>query len=278
LINRILILTIVCLLIFSTNGLAERKRISLAPKADVYSIEDVEKEILFGREMAAILLSDKSLISDKALSRYVSLVGHSVLQHANRPDLNFYFAVLKSPQINAYAAPGGYIFITTAALQLMQNEAELAGVLAHEIAHVADRHIVKILKIRSDDKSMTALIGRLTGNNTQSAKVVFDQAVGQALEILFSKGLNHEDEFNADQQGLLLATLSGYDPSQYINFLSRIRHNIEKNKGELSQTHPAFKERIDRLKSMIGDEGLLALGSMINKERFMKYRKDGEIK
>jgi predicted Zn-dependent protease len=263
--------------VFSTVGLAERPRISLAPKAGIYSVEDVEKEILFGREMAAILLSDKTIIADQALSRYVSLVGNSVLQHANRSDLNFYFAVIKSPEINAYAAPGGYIFITTAALQLMQNEAELAGVLAHEIAHIADRHIVKVLKIRADDKSMTALAGKLTGNNTQSAKIVFDQAVGQALEILFSKGLNHEDEYNADQQGLLLATLSGYDPSQYLNFLDRIRPRIEKDNGELSKTHPGFNERIDRLKSMISDEGLLALGRMINKERFMKYRKNGEI-
>ncbi|MFT5505219.1 MAG: putative Zn-dependent protease [Gammaproteobacteria bacterium] len=276
-INRFIILSTIYFLVFSTVGLAERPRISLAPKAGIYSVEDVEKEILFGREMAAILLSDKTIIADQALSRYVSLVGNSVLQHANRSDLNFYFAVIKSPEINAYAAPGGYIFITTAALQLMQNEAELAGVLAHEIAHIADRHIVKVLKIRADDKSMTALAGKLTGNNTQSAKIVFDQAVGQALEILFSKGLNHEDEYNADQQGLLLATLSGYDPSQYLNFLDRIRPRIEKDNGELSKTHPGFNERIDRLKSMISDEGLLALGRMINKERFMKYRKNGEI-
>jgi beta-barrel assembly-enhancing protease len=277
LINKLLVLTTIGFLVFANAGLAERKRMSLAPKEGVYSVEDVEKEILFGREMASILLSDKTFITDQALSRYVSLVGNSILRNASRPDLNFYFGVIKSPQINAYATPGGYIFITTSALELMKNEAELAGVLAHEIAHIADRHIVKILKIRADDKSLTALAGKITGNNTQSAKVVFDQAVGQALEILFSKGLEQEDEYSADQQGLLLMTLSGYDPSQYLKFLDRIRPKIEGSKGELSVTHPSFKKRINRLKSMIGDEGLLALGSMINEERFMKYRKIGAI-
>ena len=268
----------VIVLAFSNAGLAERKRISLAPEPGFYTVADVEKEILFGREMAAILLSDKNLIVDRALSRYVSLVGHSMLRHAGRNELNFYFAVIKSPEINAYATPGGYIFITTSALQLMENEAQLAAVLAHEIAHVTDRHIVKTLKIRSDDKSMTALIGRLAANNTQSAKVVFDQAVGQAMEILFSKGLHHEDEFNADQQGLFLTTLSGYDPSQYVDFLNRIRPKIESSKGELSNTHPAFAERVNRLKAVIVDEDLLYLGKIINKKRFLKYRISGEIK
>ena len=277
-ISKFLTLVTIAVLVFANNGLAERKRDSLAPKPGVYTAEDVEKEILFGREMAAILLSDKNLVVDQTLSRYVSLVGHSILRHSGRNDLNFYFAVIVSPEINAYATPGGYIFITTSALQLMENEAQLAAVLAHEIAHVVDRHIVKALKIRSDDTSMTALIGKLTANNTQSAKVVFDQAVGQAMEILFSKGLNHDDEYNADQQGLLLTTLSGYDPSQYVEFLNLIRPTIESSKGELSNTHPAFDERINRLKAVIVDENLLYLGKNINKKRFLKYRKDGEIK
>ena len=277
-INKFLILATVAALVFSTAGLAERKRNTLASKPGFYTVEDVEKEILFGREMAAILLSDKNLIVDQTLSRYVSLVGHSVLQHAARNDLSFYFAVIQSPEINAYATPGGYIFITTSALQLMENEAQLAAVLAHEIAHVVDRHIVNALKIRADDKSMTALIGKLTSNNTQSAKVVFDLAVGQAMEILFSKGLDHDDEYNADQQGLFLTTLSGYDPSQYVDFLDRIRPKIESSNGELSSTHPEFGERINRLKAVIVDEDLLYLGKNINKKRFLKYRKDGEIK
>lgn len=277
-ISKFLVLSTIAVLLFSNNGLAERKRDSLAPQSGVYTVEDVEKEILFGREMAAILLSDKNLVVDQALSRYVSLVGHSVLRHSGRTDLNFYFAVIKSTEINAYATPGGYIFITSSALELMENEAQLAAVLAHEIAHVVDRHIVKALKIRSDDTSMTALISKLTGINTQSAKIVFNQAIGQAMEILFSRGLGHNDEYNADQQGILLTTLSGYDPSQYVGFMDRIRPIIESSKGELSNTHPAFGERITRLKAVIVDEDLLYPGKQINKKRFLKYRKDGGIK
>ena len=256
---------------------AARERISLAPDTDLYTTEDIEKEIIFGREMAAIILGGKTIHYEKNINRYVSLVGHSLLRFSSRSELNFNFAVVESDEINAYATPGGYIFVTTGALSLMQNEAELAGVLAHEIAHVADRHIVRALKIRADDKSTTALISKIATNNVESAKVVFDQAVGQAVEILFSKGLKVADENEADLQGALLTTMAGYDPMQYVQFLSRIQPVIEGKEGELNQTHPPFEDRINRLRSIIGEEGLLLSESTLNTERFLRNISNGGI-
>lgn len=256
---------------------AARERISLAPEADYYSSEDIEKEVIFGREMAAVILGEKAIRYDEKLTRYISLVGHSLLRFSSRSELNFYFAVVESDQVNAYAAPGGYIFITTGALSLMENEAELAGVLAHEIAHITDRHIVSALKIRADDKSATAFISKLATNNVESAKVVFDQAVGQAIDILFSKGLKISDEIEADLQGILLTTMAGYDPTQYVRYLARIQPVIENGQGELSRTHPPFEDRIMRLKSIIGDEDLLTSGIMVNSERFQAIISDGGI-
>ena len=206
--RMLLALSMLSLLLGLSSVEAARERISLAPEADYYSTEDIEKEIIFGREMAAIILGKKTIHYDENINRYVSLVGHSLLRFSSRSELNFNFAVVESDEINAYATPGGYIFVTTGALSLMKNEAELAGVLAHEIAHVADRHIVRALKIRADDKSTTALISKIATNNVESAKVVFDQAVGQAVEILFSKGLKVADENEADLQGALLTTMA----------------------------------------------------------------------
>lgn len=257
---------------------AARERISLAPEADFYTTEDIKKEIIFGREMAAIILGEKTIHYDESINRYVSLVGHSLLRFSSRSELSFNFGVVESNEINAYAAPGGYIFVTTAALSMMENEAELAGVLAHEIAHVADRHIVRALKIRADDKSTTALVSKLATNNVESAKVVFDQAVGQAVEILFSKGLKAADENEADLQGALLATMAGYDPMQYVQYLSRIQPVIERKQGELSQTHPPFQDRIDRLRSIIGEEDLLTSVSRVNAARFFRNISNGGIK
>ena len=172
--------------------------------------------------------------------------------------------------------PGGYIFITTSALDMMQNEAELAGVLAHEIAHILDRHIVKALKIRADDESMTALVSKIVGGSAESVNVIFDQAVELALDLLFSDGLKVEDEYSADEQGLFLAVLAGYDPAASYRFLERIEQMIETGEGEMSSTHPLFSERITRLKLIIDKEGLSDLGGFNNEIRFIRYSQTGE--
>ena len=272
--NNLIIVTL-CMLVVAGSSSAGRQRITLAPIPGVYTEADIKEEIIFGREMAAIILAERPLIENKELSRYLNLVGQSILRQANRPEIDFYFAAIESPEINAYAVPGGYVFITTSALAMMQNEAELAGVLAHEIAHILDRHIVKALKIRADDESMTAVISKVVGSNAESAIVVFDLAVDHALDLLFGDGLTVEDEYSADEQGLFLAGLAGYDPAASYRFLERIEQVIESGQGEMTSTHPPFSERITRLKSIIDKEGLSDLGGVNNEMRFIRYSQTG---
>jgi len=273
--NNLIIITL-CMLMVAGSSNAGRQRISLAPVPGVYTEADIEEEIIFGREMAAIILAEWPLSENEKLSRYLNLVGQSILRQANRPEIDFYFAAIESPEINAYAVPGGYIFVTTAALDMMQNEAELAGVLAHEIAHILDRHIVKALKIRADDDSMTAIFSKVVGSNAESAIVVFDLAVDHALDLLFDDGLKIEDEYSADETGLFLAGLAGYDPAASYRFLERIEQKIKSEQGEMSTTHPPFSERITRLKLIIDKNGLSELGGVNNEMRFIRYSQAGE--
>ena len=273
--SKYLILAGLYLLLLSSPGSADRKRITLAPQPGEFSEADIEKEIVFGREMAAIILANRKSITDEALNRYVNLVGQTIARQANRPELFFHFAVIDSPEINAYAMPGGYIFVTTSALKMMQNEAELAGVLAHEIAHITERHIVEALKIRADDDSMIAVVSKVVGSRAETANVLFYQAIDHAFDLLYSKGLAVEDEYKADQQGLYLTAFAGYDASAYHRFLERIGTTVEKNRGELSNTHPPFAERISRLKTIIENEGLEGLENPKNEKRFAQFMPTG---
>jgi predicted Zn-dependent protease len=273
--KRYLFTLSLCLLVIAGSTNAARQRITLLPQPGVYSRADIEKEILFGREMAAIILADYKLYPDSDLNRYVNLVGQSIVRYANRPELEFYFAVIDSSQINAYAVPGGYIFITTATLGMMQNEAELAAVLAHEIAHVSDRHIVKALDIRADDESMTAIISKIVGSTAEAANVIFYQAIDHAMDLLFSKGLTANDEYAADIQGMYLAAFAGYDPTAYPRFLERIDGAIESRRSELNNTHPSLTDRIYRLDKIIADDGLAGLAFSKNKKRFERYKLSG---
>ena len=264
-ISTLLLLTLALL---SLSVEAGRQRISDEQKSDVYSEPDIQKELEFGRNMAAQLLADYELIEDMKLLRYINLVGNVVLQNSSRQEIKYNFGVIQSDEINAYATPGGYIFITTAALDQMQSEAELAAVLAHEVAHVVLRHIVKVLKIRSGEESSTHIMGKLVSGGSSTAGALFDQAMGKAFDILFSTGLKIEDEFDADKLGLLLTAMAGYDINGYFEYLERISPLINAKDQQITRTHPSINKRIKQLKMNYQDEGLLSIVGYKNINRF----------
>ena len=209
-------------LVASASTQSFRTRVSEKAFAGQFYDEDIAAEIAFGREVAARILGKYKIVRDDKLTRYINLVGRSVALHCSRPELAFRFAVLDTSTINAYAAPGGYIFITKGALRKFDDESELAGVLAHEIAHAADRHIVKELNIKGADQSAAAGISHLLGAIGDPTRVAFKQAVDNAMNILFEKGYKKEDEYQADQSGTLMLAATGYDPSALSRYISRI--------------------------------------------------------
>lgn len=216
-----------------------RKRMSAT--FEEFTDDDVSEERRFGREIAARILGRLALLDDENAQQYVNLVGSAVAGQSARPEIAFRFAIVRSDTVNAYSAPGGYIFVTTAAVKAMENEAELAGVLAHEIAHVTERHIVRELNIYASDVSPASGFARLIGAGTETARVAFLQAVDKAIDILFKDGYKREQELDSDRVAAELCVLAGYDPRGLRWFLKR----MEAKGGETpaGTTHPLFSER-----------------------------------
>lgn len=227
---------------------------------------DVRAEVEFGRHVAATLLGRFDGVDDEAVQDYVNLVGHSVAGVSRRPELTFHFYVLESDQVNAYAAPGGYVFITRAALDLMRDESELAAVLAHEIAHVDQRHIVKALDIGATGRD--AGLAQLMGGASETTRVVFDQAVDQAITILFERGLEQDDELAADAQSTVLLAGAGYDPGALRRYLARVNAADPSKHAELDGTHPPFDARLAALDQQWQELGLDALDHPRLADRF----------
>lgn len=236
------------------------------------SADDVRAEIRFGRDVAARVLGRFPLEKDASLTRYVNLVGTALAAQAGRPELSYHFAVLDSDTVNAYSAPGGYVFITRGALAMAQDEAELAAVLAHEIAHVSERHIVNALNIRARDSSGAAGVGKLLGAGSDTTRVAFMQALDQAVQILFETGYSHRDELEADRVATLLLLHIGLDPLALRRYLARLNAS-DAGARAVSNTHPPSAARMQALDRLIKEEQLAGLALASNTQRFERYVK-----
>src|SRR5512142_2756101 len=133
---------------------------------------DESEEIAIGRQIAGDLLGAAPLVKDARLQKYVNQVGEWVASQSERPDLPWHFGVIESEDVNAFAAPGGYIFVTKGLYRLLQNEADLAGVLGHEIGHVVKQHHLKILQQSKLVEAGGNLLSQQAGNNDAAQKLI----------------------------------------------------------------------------------------------------------
>jgi predicted Zn-dependent protease len=210
------------------------------------NLEDIKTEVRFGREVAARILGRERLYEHADLTRYVGLVGQTLANNGQRAELQYHFAILDADDVNAYSAPGGYVFITRGALQRMRDEAELAAVLAHEIAHVQQRHIVKALNIRAADTTLASGLSILFGGATDTARAAFFQAVDRATSLLFEEGYRVQDELEADRVAVLLLSNTGYDPTALRRYLLRVASD-DGIANNARRTHPSGAERMTAL-------------------------------
>jgi len=242
-----------------------RQRVSTG--TDVTS-EDIAEEIRFGREVAARVVARYGLSEDARLMKYVNLVGKALALSTNRQEIDFRFGVLNTAEINGYAAPGGYVFVTKGAIDNMQDESELAGVLAHEMAHITERHVVKDLNIKASDDSASSGLARVIGGSTEVARSAFSQMVDKAVDTLFKDGYRREDETQADKDAVLTCAFAGYDPSALVRYFERLSAAKGKQTEVLDKTHPSYETRIAWLKGVIADGNIDPAAYKTNKDRF----------
>ncbi|MCM2279220.1 MAG: M48 family metalloprotease [Oligoflexia bacterium] len=219
--------------------------------------QEIKEEKEVGRQMAAKLAGTLgSHDSDDKLLRYLNLVGNTVAAKANRPELAYRFGILKSEEINAFATPGGYIFVTMGLLREVRSEDELAGVLGHEIAHVTERHMYKEIMPKRE-VSAGETLSRMLSRGGADLGFSIGKIVNQGIETLLEKGLGQEKEHEADQGGSLLCAAAGYDPLALQTFLTRLQSRATTVK--VSKTHPPFPARLQALQGFLKQNGMAGL-------------------
>ena len=228
----------------------------------------LEDEVKIGRQIAGNLLGAAPLVKDPKLQQYVNEVGRWVAGQSGRPDLKWTFGVIESTDINAFAAPGGYVFVTRGLYARFKDEAELAGVLAHEVAHVQQKHHLKVLQ----QQQLIGLGSQLLGKQVGGDQAV-QRLIGSGAEIM-ARGLDKSAEFEADRIGVVLATRAGYDPWGLPTVLQDIGSVSKSDSGValLFKTHPHPDERLAALSEAMGERFDGVTGSRNLTERLYRIK------
>lgn len=201
-----------------------------------------KEELAMGREIAGRMLGAAPLVPDAELQSYVNRVGRWIASQSERPDLPWRFAVIDTNSINAFAAPGGYVLVTRGLYEILDSEAQLAGVLAHEIGHVVRRHHVTVMQ-----KSAAVSAGsQLAQRDNRSALI--NNMIGTGAEVL-ARGLDKSAEYEADSMGIVLAARAGYNPYGLVDVLQKLsaRGASDGSLALLFKTHPLPGDRLEHL-------------------------------
>jgi len=197
-----------------------------------------------------VLLGSKPLSRDLPLQRYVNRLGRWIALQSPRPQLPWTFAVLEDPGFNAFAAPGGFVFVTKGLVDRV-DEAELAGILAHEATHVVEKHHLKALSTKARAGIATQLLASQLRSNVSGAISAQMLALGRDL---YSSGLDKSDEFDADREGVTLAARAGFDPYGLPSVLQQLRTATPDNPlfALTLSTHPPAQQRLEQLEVAMG--------------------------
>jgi beta-barrel assembly-enhancing protease len=202
----------------------------------------LEKEIALGSQIAQQFEQTAKLVEDPVVSEYVDRLGQNIVKHSDAK-VPFHIKVVDTDEVNAFAFPGGYFYVNKGLILAADNEAELAGVMAHEISHVAARHATERMS-KAQYLQLAAIPALFVGGYWAQMGIQNALGLGINLELL---GITRDSEKEADQLGIQYLWNSGYDPNAFVSFFEKLQAEEKSKPGRLAgffRTHPYTVDRI----------------------------------
>ena len=229
-----------------------RSTFNLATQREEYSLTSTEKEVEVGRKLARRVEEELRLVADEPLQQRVRAIGERIVAVCDRRELVYHFAAVEDPDINAFSLPGGYVFINDGLIKKTASDDELAGVIAHEVAHVTARHAVKRY-----ESSLGLQLVQLATLATRRGDVAGSVSVAiQAAQLAYAR----DDELEADRLGVKYMKAAGFDPKGTLSFLEKL-HEADRDqlhylprgvvRPHYALTHPYVPDRIRAVKEAL---------------------------
>lgn len=236
-----------------------------------------EEEYYIGRSVAALILSYYPAYENEALTSYVNTVGQAVVFSSARPEIyaGYHFLILDTDEVNAMAAPGGFIFISKGLLQRCANEEMLAAILAHEVGHVCAKHGLQSIK-KSRLIDAFRLIGTEAAQRYGSEQLtqltsIFEDVLGDIAEKLIERGYDRKFEYEADSLAVKYAAATGYAPQGLSGFLeTMIGDSSAVSEKGWFKTHPSPEDRLEKVKKDLSSLKTLPNEEPVRTKRFQK--------
>lgn len=216
-----------------------------------------KQEMAIGRSIAARLCGIYGFYDQPQALNYLNLVGHAVAHHNGRQDIDYHFGILDTPLKRAFATPGGYILISKGLIDSLSSESELAAIIAHEMAHINEFHVIDQLERKQAGQGN--IVNQFLSSRHQGLSSLVSQLSDHGVQILMEEGLQHSDEFEADLAALFYLNNTGYSPQALKGVLEQLKT------VDLSATHPATLDRIQAIDPYL--EGVFLKGHHLS-DRF----------
>ena len=227
-------------------------------------------EIALGREFSKEIEREVKLYTDPEVVRYVDELGQILVRHCKRSNIPYYIKVVDTDEVNAFALPGGYLYVNRGLISIAGTESELAGVIAHEIGHVAGRHGAKAL---TRQLGLEIILGMISGRNPTGVQRVASQLAGVG-GILSMLHYSRQAEREADALAVVNLREAGYDPGGVTVFFEKLLAINDREPGALASlfaTHPPSRERVENTRKQIAALPVLD-GLTADSERFRQIK------
>ncbi|MPZ16372.1 MAG: M48 family metalloprotease [Luteitalea sp.] len=223
--------------------------VMMSSGAAAFSLVSVKDEISIGESAQKEVRAKTPELTDRAITSYIQSLGRRLVAHADGPEYPYSFSVANYRDINAFALPGGPVWVNRGAIQAAKNEAQLAGVIGHEIAHVANRHAAGQLTKAMGAQLGLGLLGAVLGSDRSVGAQAVRVGSSLAANVTMMK-FSRDDEREADEKGMLYMSRAGYDVRGMAEFMKILRDQQGRDPSSVEAffaSHPAPAERVDRL-------------------------------